>query len=116
MEFDDLADALRKVRVKRKMTQELAASIMGVTQQTYSNWEHGSTPRPTDTDEYRDVIRAIAAFISETVPETLRLAYFPGETEDPRHVVSQEVMSRVMRLESVAIRLEAAVARLEVRL
>lgn len=73
------------------MTQAEAARQLGVTQQTYANYELGSSPRPS-APNFKETIRSIRDFLEiEDVRDALALAMgYPEaiDSADPENRVA----------------------------
>lgn len=90
----DLATALRLERRERDMSQEEVAAKLGVSQQRYANFERGTVPRPS-SDDYEELMRAMARFLDVPVLEILRLAYMPNLDAAPSQAAVDDRLARL---------------------
>lgn len=72
--YPHLMHLLRDRRRDAGLTQAEAAKLVGVTQQTYGNYEIGSLPRP-GTANYSDIMEGLARFLRVSVPDLILLCY-----------------------------------------
>lgn len=81
-----IAENIRRIREEKKMTQKNVASLMGISQQAYGQYESGSRePKP-------ETLGRIAAALGTTLTEiTKGTQYIPDKDEDMKNYVGDFV-------------------------
>ena len=101
-------NALRAKRRSLDLTQTQAARLLGVTQQTFANWELGSAVRH-GMPGYASTISLLARFLGCDVPNLLEMMYV--EDEDlPEKELLTVYEERITQLEAIVKTLRAKAA------